>query len=170
MDSLDNRHVSCPSCSRLRLPDELSKCMRCGGLYCGREDCSSLCLCSIVRSFYAPADCGDCWVHKLFPDHVRTCQVAVKDVSTMKYVYHDPGKFTYPSHDLIGRTSDEVLSGCAQRQVRDADMEALVSGVVVEHSIIVDDVNGVGHRHNRRRPVCERNRLLNEAALRQKKP
>ena len=86
----------------------------------------------------------------------------------MKYVYHDPGTSTRPSHDLIGRTSDEVLSGCAQRRVRNADLEVLVSGGVVKHSIIVDGVNGVGHRHYRRRPVWERNRLLDEATLRQK--
>jgi hypothetical protein len=40
-------------------------------------------------------------------------------------------------------TWDEALSGCAQRQVHNADLEVLVSGGVVKHSIIVDDVNGV---------------------------
>ena len=45
----------------------------------------------------------------------------------MKYAYHNPGMFTRRLTTSL-ETWDEALSGCAQRQVRNADLEVLVSG------------------------------------------
>jgi hypothetical protein len=111
-----------------QLAAELSKCRRCGGLYCGREDCSSLCLCSIVRSFSVAAGLWRLLGTQTFPRPGRhvpgRSQGREHDeirVSESRNVYS-------PSYDLIGRTWDEALSGCAQRQVRNADLEFLVSG------------------------------------------